>query len=105
MAALTKEQVTFISWLAQNNHIDVCIEICPDLGKMTGFESYNKGDNENCNGHFQKRTLFKLKAQGFISESVHYITGIRYLHCTLSQRGVDWFSRDKGQSCEESCHA
>jgi hypothetical protein len=87
MAALTKEQMTFLSWLAQGNYIDVCIELCPDLGKMTGFESYNKGDSETCNGHFQKRTLFKLKAQGYINESVHHITGIRYLRCTLSQRG------------------
>ncbi len=84
MAILTKEQISFISWLAEGNHIDVCIEICPDLGKMTGFESYI----ESCNGHFQKRTLFKLKALGFVSERVHYITGLRWLRCTLSQRGL-----------------
>ncbi|EDQ00729.1 hypothetical protein [Shewanella benthica] len=90
MATFTKEQVAFIAWLAQGNYIDVCIELCPALGKMTGYES--------CNGHFQKRTLFKLKAQGFICESVHYITGIRYLRCSISQRGLDWLSTHTEQS-------
>lgn len=92
MADLTKEQMTFLSWLAQGNQIDVCIELCPDLSKITGVEIYTS----SCNGHFQKRTLFKLKALGFISERVHYITGIRYLSCTLSQRGIDWLSSNIG---------
>ncbi|GIU43604.1 hypothetical protein TUM3794_29670 [Shewanella colwelliana] len=100
MAAFTNEQVEFIQWLAQGNNIDVCIEICPDLCKMTGFESFN--------GHFQKRTLFRLKAQGFICESVHYITGMRWLRCSLNQRGLNWLTAHAQQSGDKApskeCH-
>jgi hypothetical protein len=60
MATFTNEQVTFIEWLSQDNHIEVCIEICPDLGKMIGYESFA--------GNFQKFAIFKFMLQGSIAE-------------------------------------
>lgn len=90
MAAFTNEQVTFIEWLSQDNHIEVCIEICPDLGKMIGYDSYT--------GHFQKRTLCKLKLQGFLVESTHYIAGVKWQHCSLNHRGHEWLKQHGGQS-------
>jgi hypothetical protein len=90
MAAFTNEQVTFIEWLSQDNHIEVCIEICPDLGNMIGYDSYT--------GHFQKRTLLKLKANGFLSESTCYIAGLRWQCCSLNQRGFEWLKQHGVQS-------
>ena len=79
MAAFTNEQVTFIEWLSQDN-----------LGKMIGYDSYT--------GHFQKRTLFKLKASGFLSESTCYIAGLRWQCCSLNQRGFEWLKQHGVQS-------
>ncbi|AZG37017.1 MULTISPECIES: hypothetical protein [Shewanella] len=90
MAAFTDEQVIFIEWLTQDNHIEICIEICPDLGKMVGYDSYT--------GHFQKRTLFKLKANGFLIERTRYIAGLKWQCCSISQRGVEWLKLRRGQS-------
>jgi len=70
--------------------IEVCIEICPDLGKMIGYDSYT--------GHFQKRTLLKLKANGFLSESTCYIAGLRWQCCSLNQRGFEWLKQHGVQS-------
>lgn len=58
MASFTKEQVHFFEWLSQGNHIEVCVEVCPDLGQMIGYESFA--------GNFQRRTIFK--PQGSIAE-------------------------------------
>lgn len=93
MAAFTKEQVELINWLAHGNSIEVCTEVCADLGKMTGYESYN----ESCNGHFQKRTLFKLKARGLIAEQSHYVMGIHWQRVTLNQKGQTWLANNGGQ--------
>ncbi|GAA0789672.1 MULTISPECIES: hypothetical protein [Pseudomonadati] len=90
MAAFTQDQITFIEWLSQDNHIEVCVEICPDLSTMSGYETYS--------GHFQKRTLFKLKQQGFLAECSHFYTGVKWQRCTLNQRGRDWLKQHGGQS-------
>ena len=89
MPTFTNEQVTFIEWLSQDNHIEVCIEICPDLGKMIGYDSYT--------GHFQKRTLFKLKTSGFLSECTRYVMGLKWQRCSLNQRGQQWLQQHGGK--------
>lgn len=89
MASFTKEQVELIEWLGQGNSLDVCIEICADLGKISGYETYN--------GHFQKRSLFRLKMQGFIAEKSHYVVGVHWQRVTLNQRGKTWLANNGGQ--------
>ncbi|PMG51081.1 MULTISPECIES: hypothetical protein [unclassified Shewanella] len=88
MATFSKEQISFIEWLSKGNHIEVCIEICPDLGKMTGYESFS--------GSFQKRTLFKLKQQGFLAESTRNDMGMKWQKCSLNQRGYQWLKQHGG---------
>ncbi|GGI71995.1 hypothetical protein GCM10007978_07400 [Shewanella hanedai] len=90
MAAFTKEQIEFIEWLDKDNSIEVCIEVCADLGKMAGYDTFN--------GHFQKRTLFRLKMQGFITEQAHYVMGIHWLRASLNQRGKAWLSNNRGET-------
>ncbi|ARD23250.1 hypothetical protein [Shewanella japonica] len=85
MATFSKEQISFIEWLSKGNHVEVCIEICPDLGKMTGYESFS--------GSFQKRTLFKLKQQGFLAESTHNNMGMKWQACSLNIRGQQWLMK------------
>ncbi|WP_299791428.1 hypothetical protein [uncultured Shewanella sp.] len=101
MAALSKEQGSLLNWIGQGNSIAVCIELCPDLGKVIRGKRYNQAHEE----HFQRRTLFKLKALGFIKEEIHYITGMRYLICTISQRGLERLEHAVTRSNRESHHA
>ena len=76
---LTAEQLEFALWLAQGNYAYCCIEVCQDIGKVDGLETFN--------GHFQKRTLFRLKREGLLTETTVFEMGIRWQKLTLNDRG------------------
>lgn len=76
---LTAEQLEFALWLAQGNYAYCCIEVCQDIGKVDGLETFK--------GHFQKRTLFRLKREGLLTESTIFEMGIRWQKLTLNDRG------------------
>lgn len=79
MTKLTDEQQEFAQWLLQGNSLFLCSEICSDFGKVDGLETFN--------GHFQKRTLFRLKREGLLTESTVFEMGIRWQKLTLNERG------------------
>ncbi|NKF50187.1 hypothetical protein G3R49_06330 [Shewanella sp. WXL01] len=105
MAALSKDQLALLYWLGKTgNSISVCIELCPDIGKIIRGERPSTNDQKTVEA-FQRRTLFKLKACGFIKEDIHYITGIRYLICTINQRGIEKLKQIDVQLQGELNHA
>lgn len=79
MPKLTDEQQEFAQWLLQGNSLFLCSEICSDFGKVDGIETFN--------GHFQKRTLFRLKREGLLTEATVFEMGIRWQKLTLNERG------------------
>ena len=79
MPKLTDEQQEFAQWLSKGNSLFLCSEICSDFGKVDGLETFN--------GHFQKRTLFRLKREGLLTESTIFEMGIRWQKLTLNDRG------------------
>lgn len=76
---LTDEQQEFAQWLSKGNSLFLCSEICSDFGKVDGLETFN--------GHFQKRTLFRLKREGLLTETTIFEMGIRWQKLSLSERG------------------
>ncbi len=64
MPKLTDEQQEFAQWLLQGNSLFLCSEICSDFGKVDDIETFN--------GHFQKRTLFRLNVKGY-SQKAQYL--------------------------------
>ena len=105
MAALSKEQDSLLNWLGQGNSIAVCIELCPDLGKVIRGERSSNSNNQTEEGQFQRRTLFKLKALGLVKEEIHYLTGVRYLICSISQRGKERLKQVESSPNEEEHYA
>lgn len=79
MPKLTDEQQEFGQWLLQGNSLFLCSEICSDFGKVDGIETFN--------GHFQKRTLFRLKREGLLTETTIFEMGIRWQKLSLNERG------------------
>lgn len=79
MPKLTEEQQEFALWLSKGNSLFLCSEICSDFGKVDGIETFN--------GHFQKRTLFRLKREGLLTETTIFEMGIRWQKLTLNDRG------------------
>ena len=92
MPKLTDEQLAFALWLAQGNYAYCCIEVCQDIGKVDGLETFN--------GHFQKRTLFRLKREGLLTETTIFEMGIRWQQLTLNERGKQLLT-----NCEGIAHA
>lgn len=76
---LTDEQQEFAQWLSKGNSLFLCSEICSDFGKVDGLETFN--------GHFQKRTLFRLKREGLLTETTIFEMGIRWQKLSLSEQG------------------
>jgi hypothetical protein len=76
---LTDEQQEFAQWLLKGNCLFMCSEICSDFGKVDGIETFN--------GHFQKRTLFRLKREGLLTETTVFEMGIRWQKLSLNERG------------------
>lgn len=79
MPKLTEEQQEFALWLSKGNSLFLCSEICSDFGKVDGIETFN--------GHFQKRTLFRLKREGLLTETTIFEMGIRWQKLSLNERG------------------
>ncbi|MFG7353185.1 hypothetical protein ACGMNB_19630 [Shewanella oncorhynchi] len=79
MPKLTDEQLEFALWLSKGNSLFLCSEICSEFGNVDGIETFN--------GHFQKRTLFRLKREGLLTETTIFEMGIRWQQLTLNQRG------------------
>lgn len=92
MPKLTDEQQEFAQWLLKGNSLFLCSEICSDFGKVDGIETFN--------GHFQKRTLFRLKREGLLAESTVFEMGIRWQKLTLNERGKQLLT-----NCEGIAHA
>ncbi|MCS6229656.1 hypothetical protein G3488_02030 [Shewanella baltica] len=79
MPKLTDEQLEFALWLSKGNSLSLCSEICSEFGNVDGIETFN--------GHFQKRTLFRLKREGLLTETTIFEMGIRWQKLSLNQRG------------------
>lgn len=79
MPKLTEEQLEFALWLSKGNSLFLCSEICSDFGKIDRIETFN--------GHFQKRTLYRLKREGLLTETTIFDMGIRWQKLTLNERG------------------
>ncbi|MCS6153409.1 hypothetical protein ACRN93_05355 [Shewanella baltica] len=79
MPKLTDEQLEFALWLSKGNSLFLCSEICSEFGNVDGIETFN--------GHFQKRTLFRLKREGLLTETTIFEMGIRWQKLSLNQRG------------------
>lgn len=79
MPKLTEEQLEFALWLSKGNSLFLCSEICSDFGKVDRIETFN--------GHFQKRTLYRLKREGLLTETTIFDMGIRWQKLTLNERG------------------
>lgn len=88
MPKLTEEQLEFALWLTKGNSLFLCSEICSDFGKVDGIETFN--------GHFQKRTLFRLKREGLLAESTVFEMGIRWQKLTLNERGKQLLTNGEG---------
>ncbi|MCS6095107.1 hypothetical protein [Shewanella baltica] len=89
---LTNEQQEFTQWLSKGNSLFLCSEICSDFGKVDGLETFN--------GHFQKRTLFRLKREGLLTETTIFEMGIRWQKLSLNERGKQLLT-----NCEGIAHA
>ncbi|GGZ46344.1 hypothetical protein C8J23_12015 [Shewanella chilikensis] len=76
---LSTEQASLLAWLALGRSVDVCTELCPDLGKVAEMPDYP--------GHFNKRSLFALKREGLTQEQDCYFVGMRWCRVSLSPKG------------------
>lgn len=76
---LSTEQATLLAWLAQGRSVEVCTELCPDLGKVAEMPDYP--------GHFNKRSLFALKREGLTREQDCFFAGMRWCRVDLSPKG------------------
>ncbi|WP_093983457.1 hypothetical protein [Shewanella algae] len=76
---LSTEQATLLAWLAQGCSVEVCTELCPDLGKVAEMPDYP--------GHFNKRSLFALKREGLTLEQDCFFAGMRWCRVSLSSKG------------------
>lgn len=90
MPKLTDEQQKFAQWLLQGNSLFLCSEICSDFGKVDGLETFN--------GHFQKRTLFRLKREGLLTETTIFEMGIRWQKLTLNERGKQLLTNSEAKA-------
>jgi hypothetical protein len=76
---LSNEQIYLLLWLANGNSIDMCTEVCPDLGTVAELEGFA--------GHFLKRTIYRLKREGLTQERDLFVTGLRWTSLTLNSKG------------------
>lgn len=76
---LSTEQATLLAWLGQGRSVEVCTELCPDLGKVAEMPDYP--------GHFNKRSLFALKREGLTQEQDCFFAGMRWCRVSLSSKG------------------
>ncbi|WP_413729328.1 MULTISPECIES: hypothetical protein [unclassified Shewanella] len=76
---LSTEQTSLLAWLAQGRSVEVCTELCPDLGKVAEMPDYP--------GHFNKRSLFALKREGLTQEQDCFFAGMRWCRVSLSPKG------------------
>lgn len=90
MPKLTEEQLEFTLWLSKGNSLFLCSEICSDFGKVDGLETFN--------GHFQKRTLFRLKREGLLTESTIFDMGIRWQKLSLNERGKQLLTNSEAKA-------
>ncbi|MCL2913093.1 hypothetical protein L2725_04750 [Shewanella corallii] len=74
------EQKTLIHYLAAGYVVEVCTEVCPDLGSVAELNNYP--------GHFNQRSLFRLKREGLLKEKHHYHSGLRWTRLALNEKGL-----------------
>lgn len=65
---LSTEQIDLLLWLANGNAVDLCTEVCPDLGTVAELEGFA--------GHFLKRTIYRLKREGLTQKRDLFVTGV-----------------------------
>ena len=87
---LSTEQIDFLHWLANGNSVDLCTEVCPDLGTVAELEGFA--------GHFSKRTIYRLKREGLTQERDLFVTGLRWTSLTLNSKGRQLAEQLEGQA-------
>ena len=68
--SLTNPQKLLLSFFLDGNTIAVCTEVGPALGQLSGHKAYQ--------GHFAKKSLYKLYQEGLLTKDEESIYGIRW---------------------------
>ena len=90
MEKLTSNQATHLRWFSNGHHIDLCIDICNQLGRF--FPSDPLGQI------IKQSQLQALFIRGFLKREFIEIHRISYWRFTLSESGKQYFEEYKNDS-------
>ena len=87
MEKLTSKQATCLRWFSSGHHIDLCIDICNQLGRFFPSEPFGQLVKQN-----QIQALF---IRGLLSREFTEISGICYWRFTVNESGQQCFEEYK----------
>ena len=83
MATLPSAQASALRWFSLGHHMDVCIDICNQIGRLFPSDSYGQ--------IIKQGQLRDLSAKGYLKKQLVEHFGISYWRFSISDSGIACF--------------
>jgi hypothetical protein len=87
MSKLSSNLACNLRWFSKGNHIDVCIDICNQMGQL--FPS------EPCGQAIKQGAIRDLSARGLLAKELIQSFGINYWRFSMSESGKNHLEEPK----------